>query len=129
MTQMQLCKKVAEKSKCTATQCNEIMKALAEEIYDAVADGEKVKFGELGTFRLKRQSARTARNVKKGEVVFVPEKYKVVFSQAGNIAVEATEKAKKKLTAKANAKAKKTAKQEQSQAKDNEEQPVNQDKQ
>lgn len=53
----------------TQTIADDVVKALFEEIGDALARGDRVEIRNFGVFRLKEMSARTGRNPRNGDAV------------------------------------------------------------
>lgn len=75
MNKAQLVELVAEKTKTTKTQSEQILDATLEAIQEALKDGEEVKLVGFGTFTRTSRKARQGRNPKTGEAVKIPSAY------------------------------------------------------
>nr|BFD66972.1 HU family DNA-binding protein [Bdellovibrio sp. HAGR004] len=75
MNKAQLVELVAEKTKTTKTQSEQILDATLEAIQEALKDGEEVKLVGFGTFTKTSRKARQGRNPKTGETVKIPSAY------------------------------------------------------
>ncbi len=75
MNKAQLVEWVAEKTKTTKSQSEQIIDATLEAIQVALADGDEVKLVGFGTFSRASRKARTGRNPKTGETVKIPSSY------------------------------------------------------
>ncbi|WP_347356264.1 HU family DNA-binding protein [Bdellovibrio sp.] len=75
MNKAQLVELVAEKTKTTKTQSEQILDATLEAIQEALKDGEEVKLVGFGTFTRTSRKARQGRNPKTGETVKIPSAY------------------------------------------------------
>ena len=56
-----------------------IVNAVLDEITDALAAGNRVELRGFGAFSVKNRPARSGRNPRTGDKVFVPEKFVVTF--------------------------------------------------
>ena len=68
----ELITRIANVSNLTKKDTENFVKTFVEVVTDALADGDKVKISDLGTFEVRERSARTARNPRTGETVEVP---------------------------------------------------------
>lgn len=75
MNKAQLIELVAEKTKTTKAQSENILNATLEAIQEALSDGDEVKLVGFGTFSRTSRKARTGRNPKTGESVKIPSAY------------------------------------------------------
>jgi DNA-binding protein HU-beta len=80
MNQAELIQEVADETKLTKTQIQDVVRALLKTITKVVADGDKVTLVGFGTFEPKMRSAREGRNPKTGETIDIPAARVVSFS-------------------------------------------------
>lgn len=79
MTKADLARSIAKKHNLTQKEAVSVVDAVLETITDALAQGEKVELRGFGSFAAKNRPARTARNPKTGEKVYVPPKVTPAF--------------------------------------------------
>jgi DNA-binding protein HU-beta len=72
MNRSELVAAVAERSGVPAKQADTVLKAFADVIGEAVANGEKVTLPGFLTFERVERAARTARNPRTGEPIDIP---------------------------------------------------------
>jgi len=83
MTRSELILRISERvNHLTKRDTERIVKAIFDNIKDALERGEKVEIRGFGNFRLRERRERRARNPKTGESVSVPSK-KVPFFKVG----------------------------------------------
>ena len=63
----------------TQLRVKEIVQRVFDSIIDTLIEEERIELRNFGVFEVKKRAARTARNPRTGEAVFVPEKYVVTF--------------------------------------------------
>ena len=66
--------KMAERAGLTTAQAEQALTAFIETVGDVLAGGDKVQLTGFGTFELRTQAARIARNPQNGEKIEVGEK-------------------------------------------------------
>ncbi|USN48229.1 MAG: HU family DNA-binding protein [Pseudobdellovibrionaceae bacterium] len=72
MNKAELIEKLAEKTKTTKTQSENILDAAIEIIQSTVASGTEVKLVGFGTFDRSSRRERNGRNPKTGESIVIP---------------------------------------------------------
>ncbi len=83
MTRSELILKVSERmNHLTKRDTEKIVKAIFDNIKEALEKGEKVEIRGFGNFRLRERRERRARNPKTGDAVSVPSK-RVPFFKVG----------------------------------------------
>lgn len=75
MNKAQLVELVAEKTKTTKSQSEQILDATLKIIQDALKKGDDVKLVGFGTFSRNTRKPRQGRNPKTGETVKIPSAY------------------------------------------------------
>lgn len=75
MNKAQLVEWVADKTKTTKSQSEQIIDATLEAIQVALGEGDEVKLVGFGTFSRASRKARTGRNPKTGATVKIPSSY------------------------------------------------------
>lgn len=79
MTKADLARSIAKKHNLTQKEAVSVVDAVLETITDALAHGDKVELRGFGSFAVKNRPARTARNPKTGESVYVAPKVTPAF--------------------------------------------------
>jgi DNA-binding protein HU-beta len=79
MTKADLARSIADKHNLTHKEAVNVVDAVLATITEALAKGEKVELRGFGSFTVKNRAARTARNPKTGEHVYVPAKTTPAF--------------------------------------------------
>jgi nucleoid DNA-binding protein len=79
MTKADLARSIAEKHNLTQKEAVNVVDAVLATIIEALARGEKVELRGFGSFTVKNRPARTARNPKTGDRVYVPPKATPAF--------------------------------------------------
>ena len=74
MNKQELIAEVALKTNVTKKEAQDLVGATFDVIEEALIKGEKVQILGFATFETKTSSARTARNIKTGELIKVPPK-------------------------------------------------------
>ena len=82
MTKADLVADVAKTSGLTRADAEVVVQTVLDSIVEALNSGEKVELRGFGSFRHRQRSPRRGRNPKTGEVVQVPAKRVVYFTQA-----------------------------------------------
>lgn len=82
MNKASLVEMIHEKLGGTKVQAEEIVSAMFDAIVDSMKKGQDVSIAGFGTFAVKRQAARTARNPRTGEAVKVAAKNAPKFKAA-----------------------------------------------
>ena len=85
MNKADLIEKVAEKSSQTSLKTGEVINLVFQEIIDALAKGETVKFVGFGVFDVKYRKPRKRNNPKTGEILDVEGSTAVVFRAGKNL--------------------------------------------
>lgn len=91
---------MCEKCGLPQKDANNVIKAFAEAVKEAVAGGDKVQLIGFGTFESRKRSARTGKNPATGAVIEIPEatvpafKAGKAFKDAVNVAHEERKPAK-----------------------------------
>ncbi len=93
MTKADLAKAIAKKHKLTQKEAILIIDVILDTIIESLVEGDKVELRGFGNFYTKTRAARTARNPKTGEQVFVPEKKIPAFKASKALKDELAEKA------------------------------------
>lgn len=75
----EIAKQLAFSSKTSLHKASEIISNTFSMITDILAKEGKIELRNFGVLKVAKRKARTARNPKTGEVVFVPSKYCVRF--------------------------------------------------
>ena len=83
MTKAELVGKLANKSKLSRKQAEDVVNAITQSISDSLAGGNKVEIRGFGSFVIRERNARIAHNPRSREIVEVPAK-RVPFFKAGN---------------------------------------------
>jgi len=83
MTKAELVVKLANKSKLSRKQAEDVVNAMTQSISDSLAGGNKVEIRGFGSFVIRERNARIAHNPRSREIVEVPAK-RVPFFKAGN---------------------------------------------
>ena len=79
MTKLDICELMAEKTGFSVKDTKIIVESFLEEVQNSLAAGNHIEIRGFGTFLVKKNKARKARNPKKNEVVNVPAKKKAVL--------------------------------------------------
>jgi len=79
MTKADLARSIAKRHSLIQKEAISVVDAILETISDALAQGEKVELRGFGSFAVKNRRARTARNPKTGEQVYVSPKVTATF--------------------------------------------------
>ena len=79
MTKTEIAELIAEKTGHTIRDAKIIVEQFLEEVKNCLVDGEHLEIRGFGTFKVKNQKARKARNPKTGEEVTVSAKKKAVL--------------------------------------------------
>ncbi|RMG60797.1 MAG: integration host factor subunit beta [Deltaproteobacteria bacterium] len=83
MTKSELVERLSEKLEfLTKKDCELIVETVFESMKEALKRGEKIEIRGFGSFTIRVRKAKTGRNPKTGEKVFIPEK-KVPFFKVG----------------------------------------------
>ena len=93
MTKADLAKAIAKKHKLTQKEAILIINVILDTITESLVEGKKVELRGFGNFYTKTRGARTARNPKTGEKVFVPEKRIPAFKASKALKDELVENA------------------------------------
>lgn len=92
---------MCEKCGLPQKDANNVIKAFAEVVKEAVAGGDKVQLIGFGTFEIRKRNARTGHNPATGEEIKIPSaivpvfKAGKIFKNAVNAAHEVTKPAKR----------------------------------
>ena len=70
---------VANKTGRPSAEVSAVCQSYLDQIVEELAKGNRLEFREFGVFELKRRKARTARNPKTGDPVYVPARTVVSF--------------------------------------------------
>jgi len=85
MIRSELIQKIAEENPhLYQRDVERIVNTIFNEITNAMADGNRVELRGFGAFSVKRRDARTGRNPRTGEAVYVDEKH-VPFFKTGKL--------------------------------------------
>ena len=79
MTKKDIAKAIAEQTGIPVLQTQEIIQKTMDAIVAALVTARRIELRGFGVFEVKKRAARTARNPRTGEKVFVPEKCVVTF--------------------------------------------------
>jgi nucleoid DNA-binding protein len=79
-----LVKQVAKATGLNLKNAEVLVKAVLEKITEALSRGGRVEIRGLGTFEVRKRAPRSARNIRTGESVSLPER-KVPYFKAGRI--------------------------------------------
>ena len=82
MKKAELVEKVAAAAGLTKADADRAIKALTEEITNALKKGDKVALPGFGTFSVGKRAARDGRNPQTGEVVHIKASKSAKFKQA-----------------------------------------------
>ena len=85
MTKKELVNAIAKNAEITIKDAGKALDAFVKEFGKAMAKGEKIQLLGLGTFKVEKKSARTARNPRTGAVIKVPAKKVVKFKAANSL--------------------------------------------
>ena len=83
MNRSRLVATFAERHGISKTKAEELTSLMFQELSTALAKGERIEFRGLGSFFVKNYDARTAKNPKNGDVLWVEERKKVRFRASG----------------------------------------------
>ncbi len=81
MTKADLVERVADtvRPRVTKKDCGLVVEAFLASVQDALVGGDGIEIRGFGTFKVRRRTARTARNPRTGELVEVPPRIAPVF--------------------------------------------------
>ncbi|MCM8829466.1 MAG: integration host factor subunit beta [Candidatus Omnitrophica bacterium] len=79
MIKKDIVEEVAHKTGLNKSIIREITDKFLLVLYKALEEGKRVELRGFGVFEVKRIKGRKGRNPKTGEIVFIPERNKVVF--------------------------------------------------
>jgi len=79
MTKKDIAKSIAEMSGLSVLQTQDVVQKTLDAIVAALITERRIELRGFGVFEVKRRKARTGRNPRTGESVFVPEKLVVTF--------------------------------------------------
>ncbi len=79
MTKADIVELIAEKTGFTAKDVKVVVEQFLEEIKSCLKDNKHLEIRGFGTFKVKNNKARKARNPKTNKEVFVPSKKKAFF--------------------------------------------------
>lgn len=79
MTKADLVDKVASGTGLTKIETEAVVEGLFTSILDCLKEGKGIEIRGFGTFKVKKKTARQARNPKTGEKVYVPEHFVPIF--------------------------------------------------
>lgn len=79
VTRSELVVTVSSRLNISESAAREVVDSVLESITDALTQGRKVSLYGFGSFLVKHQSARTARNIRTGAPIQVPERRRVTF--------------------------------------------------
>ena len=85
MTKKDLVNAIAKNAGITIKDAGKSLNAFVEELGKAMAKGDKIQLLGLGTFKVEKKSARSARNPRTGAVIKVPAKKVVKFKAANSL--------------------------------------------
>jgi DNA-binding protein HU-beta len=80
MTKADLITRIAKDAALTKQQSEKVVDALVASIQDALRKGEKMTLVGFGTFSAMSQKARTGRNPRTGQALFLPSRKTPKFS-------------------------------------------------
>ncbi len=93
MKKAELINKIALRTGMDKTSTSGIVEAMMREVKECLIEGDGVVYMRgFGTFKLKRRSAKTARNIKKNTTIDVPARYVPYFKPAKEFAAKVTER-------------------------------------
>jgi DNA-binding protein HU-beta len=75
MTKADIVDKVASGTGLTKLETEAIIEGFFKTVIEALKEGKGIEIRGFGSYKVKKKSARQARNPKTGEQVFVPEHY------------------------------------------------------
>lgn len=85
MTQAELAAKIAEDAGVSKAAGLAMLKSLVEQISKQMKKGEEVRIAGLGTFRVAKRGARTARNPRTGEAIKLKASKQPKFSASATL--------------------------------------------
>jgi DNA-binding protein HU-beta len=85
MTQAELAAKIAEAAGISKAAGSTVLKRLTDEITKQLKKGQEVRITGLGTFRVAKRSARTARNPRTGEPIKLKASKQPKFSPSATL--------------------------------------------
>ncbi len=88
MTKAQLAAQLSTTVEMNKSEAEKIIDAVFAAIGQALKDGEKLDIRGFGSFKVKDQAARQARNPRTGEAIAVPAKKVAVFKPSKELAEE-----------------------------------------
>ena len=83
MNKTELIAAVAEKAELSKKDAEKAVKAFTDVVSEELVNGGKIQLVGFGTFEVSERAAREGRNPKSGEVMNIPDNYKVLFLQGG----------------------------------------------
>ncbi len=79
MTKADIVELIADKSGFPASEVKVVVSQFLDEVKNCLSENKHLEIRGFGTFRVKKQKARKARNPKTGDEVLVPARKKAVF--------------------------------------------------
>jgi integration host factor subunit beta len=86
VTKAHLVDQIADSAQLGKQDCDKIVSSIFAAITKALQDGERIDIRGFGSFKVKDQAARQARNPRTGETVAVPAKKVAAFKPSKEIA-------------------------------------------
>lgn len=80
MTKSELIERIAVRSRVPRVYVKKVVRAMNEEVREALANEEKVALGDIGTIDVRTMRDRLGRNPKTGEIVMFPAGRKLHFA-------------------------------------------------
>lgn len=75
----ELLKKVSAETRLNVSAVTRVYKSIIKHIREAIKNGSRVTISGIGTFKVKIRKARKTKNIKTGEIIYVPEGKKISF--------------------------------------------------
>ena len=79
MTKKDIAKSIAAKTGIPALETQKVVQKTMDAIVDTLLAERRIELRGFGVFEVKKRAARTGRNPRTGEKVFVPETFVVAF--------------------------------------------------
>ena len=80
MTKLELIERIAVRSRVPRIYVKKVVRAMNEEVKDALVNDGKVVLGDIGTIDVRNMKDRRGRNPKTGEIVMFPAGRKLHFA-------------------------------------------------
>jgi DNA-binding protein HU-beta len=79
MNKSEFIENLANRLEFSKQESDRVLEAVLETIKSALASGDKVDLGGLGTFKVRESRSRQGRNPKSGETIVIPAKRSAAF--------------------------------------------------